>query len=319
MIKDFTRVNKKGRTYDYTFRTSILKSYSNGGPINPEDLFPPIPGTPTDSNDQYKIEPKLNIPTQTKSEPVKKTVWNKSSTSNKPFPSPNPETPKQVVSSDDRSNEVKELSQAYFDNVNNPNVKQQMAELGTLPLRYGANPLKMIGDATNKLLPNSAINDLFPNTQNDLLEQRRVQQNPFTLQRDKFKASLNDARDLGINALINAGTLELGFALPRNLITPNLIQLFKTGSAANLSADLLQLSKTDLDKLSQGDAEEIANTVLNGLGTVSKFNNFNASGLIYKFKNWSTISKTDKLDAIKDLYNLSHAVNQQTQRIDTTQ
>lgn len=220
---------------------------------------------------------------------------------------------KTYIKQDDRTDKQREISQKYAKSLTDPSVGQQLIEGFQLPLRYTANPLKMAGDVVSAVAPKSAVAKTLPNTNQDRQDSRAVQLNPGVSLTGKTNALINETRDLGINSLINAGTAELGFAATSGA-TGGLQSLFKAGSKANFAADLLQLSKTDFNKVSKGDRKEIANSVLNLLSSVSKMDNFDASTIVNNIKNWNIISNSDKIDTYKDIYNLSQSINQQNQR-----
>ena len=217
--------------------------------------------------------------------------------------------PKTAVNSanigpDTRNKTQRDMAESYSESVFRPGVT--FSEIPQMPLRYMSNPLKALGDM-----------GVFgmPNTTEDRIQRRIVQESPYMTYEEKRSASLDEARDLGINAGINVGTAELGFAIPRSVLTPRLLNVFSQGSKANLTSDLLQLTKTDFDKIKQGDAEEIFNTAINAAGVKSKLGNFDASTVYSNIKNWSNISTDDKIDTFKDLFNLGNAAVSQTQRI----
>ena len=219
-----------------------------------------------------------------------------------------------ILKADTRTEHQRKIDQEYTDAVLNPSIGQQLIEGGQLPLRYTANPLKFAGDLVNTVAPNSNLAKDLPNTNKERFEYRKKQLNPYTSNNEKLNNTIDEIRDLAINSLINVGTMELGFALPKSFISPAMNNMFKVGSKANFAADLLQLSKMDLDKLEDGDMEEIANLILNSASLLSKMDNFDASTIYSNIKNWKNISKIDKIDTYKDVFNLSQGINQQTQR-----
>jgi hypothetical protein len=214
---------------------------------------------------------------------------------------------------DNRTSKQREVSQKYAKSMTDPSIGQQLIEGLQLPLRYTANPLKLAGDVAATVAPNSPIAKTLPNTIKDRQDLRKIQLNPAVSDAEKTNSLINTTRDLGINSLINAGTAELGFAAAPGA-TGNLLGLFKAGSKANFAADLLQLSKVDLNRVSKGDRNEIGTAVLNLLSSASKMDNFDASTIVSNIKNWNRISNSDKLDTYKDIYNLSQSLNQQNQR-----
>jgi hypothetical protein len=219
-----------------------------------------------------------------------------------------------ILKADNRTEQQRKISEEYTDAVLNPSLTTQIGEGLQKPLRWLADPVKGVGDIISTIAPKSALAKELPNTNEDVFEYRKEQLNPYTSNNEKTGNAINEARDLTINSLINLGTTELGFALPKNLVTPNLNNLFKVGSKSNFAADLLQLSKTDFDKISEGDISEIGNIILNSVSLASKMDNFDASTIANNIKNWKTISKADRIDTYKDIFNISQSINQQTQR-----
>jgi hypothetical protein len=219
-----------------------------------------------------------------------------------------------VIKADTRTDYQRKVDQEYTDAVTNPSLTTQIGEAFQKPLRWFANPVKAVGDISSAVAPKSSLAKDLPNTNEDVFEYRKKQLNPYTSAKEKVNNMLNEARDLTINSLINVGTMELGFALPRQFVTPSLNNLFQVGSKANFAADLLQLSKTDLDKVSEGDMKEIGNLILNSASLISKLDNFDANTVYNNIKNWKTLSKADKIDTYKDIFNISQSINQQTQR-----
>ena len=219
-----------------------------------------------------------------------------------------------VLKADTRTDQERKIAQEYTESVLNPSISTQIGEGLQKPLRWIADPVKGVGDIVSAIAPNSALAKDLPNTNEETFEYRKKQLNPHISSKEKINNTINEARDLTINSLINVGTMELGFALPRSFISPAMTNMFKIGSKANFAADLLQLSKIDLDKISDGDMNEIANVLLNSTSLLSKMDNFDASTIYSNIKNWKNISKADKIDTYKDIFNISQSINQQTQR-----
>ena len=219
-----------------------------------------------------------------------------------------------ILKADTRTEQQRKIDRDYTEAVLNPSIATQIGEAFQKPLRWLADPIKVVGDIVSAVAPKSVLAKDLPNTNEDTFEYRKKQLNPYTANSEKLNNTINEARDLTINSLINIGTMELGFALPRTFTNPAMINMFKVGSKANFAADLLQLSKMDLDKLEKGDMEEIGNIILNSASLLSKMDNFDASTIYNNVKNWKNISKADKIDTYKDIFNLSQSINQQTQR-----
>lgn len=256
-----------------------------------------------------------------------------------------------VFRADTRTERERKIDQEYTESVLNPSISTQIGEAFQKPLRWLANPVKGVGDIVSAIAPNSALAKDLPNTNEDVFEYRKKQLSPYTSGKEKLKNKKNEARDLTINSLINAGIMEIGFALPKSFVSPALTNMFRVGSKANFAADLLQLSKTDFDKISDGDMNEVANLILNSASLLSKMDNFDASTVYNNIKNWKSLSnasksplnniinnngvytingvsgmsfnniqaatkylKEFKTDTYKDIFNISQSINQQTQR-----
>ena len=203
---------------------------------------------------------------------------------------------------DYRTDEEKQIAAQWYEDVNNPSVRTLLSELIQYPARVMDNPIKLLtGEGYEK----------------EVKESRKTQLSPYLSDEQKTNATLNEARDLGINALINAGTAELGF-IGNGMMSRGIIPLFKQGSTANFTADLLQLSKTDWNKVKEGELDEIANILINGASTITHMGNFDAQQVVTRLKNWSSISKADKIDVLKDITNLGFAGGQQFQRKDVS-
>lgn len=212
--------------------------------------------------------------------------------------------------SDTRSRSEVKADQVLTDRVNNPTFGDMLIEAGQAPLRYMAEPSKLIGDMVSQFNPNTNL----PTTIQDGRNQRQVRLSNNISNEDKLNYSVNTSANLGKEALLNAGLLEFGYVLPRTLQSASLRGLFENGSKANFTSDLIQLSQTDLDNVKKGDMNEISNMILNGASLFSKLNNFDASTVATNIRNWDRISTIEKLDTYKDLLNLGQAINQQVQR-----
>ena len=260
-----------------------------------------------------------------------------------------------VFRADTRTERERKVAQEYTESVLN-SVEKYKKPLhwiaGSELLRWTANPLKGVGDIVSFVAPNSALAKDLPNTDEDVLEHKKIQLSPYISRKEKLNNSINEAVDLGINSLINVGTMELGFALPKAFVSPAMTNMFRGGSKANFAADFLQLlTKTDLDKISDGDRNEIANLILNSSSLLSKMDNFDASTIYNNIKNWKSLNNASKsplnniinnngvytingvsgmsfnniqaatkylkefiIDTYKDIFNISQSINQQTQR-----
>lgn len=275
----------------------VMENYAEDGSLLPDDKKNNFKYKPyTAVQDNTYVAPKVVMPLELKK--------------NQQFvPREQP-----VLKADTRTDQERKIAQEYTESVLNPSIRTQIGESFQKPLRWTANPVKGVGDIVSAIAPNSALAKDLPNTNAETFEYRKKRLNPYISNKEKINNAINEARDLTINSLINAGTMELGFVLPKSFASPAMTNMFETGSKANFLADLLQLSKTDFDKLSDGDMNEIANVLLNSASSLSKMNNFDASTIYNNIKNWKNISKADKIDTYKDIFNLSQSINQQTQR-----
>lgn len=186
---------------------------------------------------------------------------------------------------------------------------------------YNDNPdyMTLIGESLQ--VPLLSFAEPFKDPLKTLKQERMYLSPPFISREDKEKYKRDRLYSLTTNALINAGTLELGYLLPDKYINnPIAKELLKNSSKSNLYADMLQIANADYDKILNGNIDESLTEsfglIFNALSGNSKLDNLDASGTINKVANWDNISKSDKIDAIKDIYNLSMAATQQTQRIE---
>jgi hypothetical protein len=214
--------------------------------------------------------------------------------------------PVQPMLSQDKSTpkEAKERKEA-FDKVVRPSNSQLLMEgLTTLPLMYLSNPVKAVGH----VLQDTPLGNQLGNFDKDLETIRTLRYRPGTeKQKKEDRKNLSKVRNqYTTNAFINAGLLELGYLSP-NVSIPQ--HLLKSGSISNLMADGLQ-TQSSLSEGNYGDA------AMNMLSMTSKLDNFDASNARKLIFNPSSLSKADKIDALKDLVNLGFAGQQQTQRTD---
>ena len=77
----------------------------------------------------------------------------------------------------------------------------------------------MLGDIASAVAPNSNLAKDLPNTTQDIINRRAIQVNPYISETEKLNSSLNEGRDLGINASINVGLAEFGYLLPRTVVS----------------------------------------------------------------------------------------------------
>lgn len=215
---------------------------------------------------------------------------------------------------DTRTPEEAAVTQDYMESLTDPSFVQQLGEGFQNFLRYTANPVKLVGDVASAVAPKSAVAKTLPNTREDILEFRKRRMKAALLSGGGGKVVADEAQKLLTNSLINAGAAELGWLVPGANKVPGLVNLFRSGGKANVMADALQIINADIDKIKQGDAKEIAGTALNAFSAVSHLNNFDASLIMNRIKNWDNIGRADKIDVMKDMYNMYLSGLQQTQR-----
>jgi hypothetical protein len=143
------------------------------------------------------------------------------------------------------------------------------------------------------------------------------QLNPYISKKDKLLNRADMVLSNVSNAFIDIGTAELGFAIPQ-LHKASFKKLLEIGSKANQGADVLQGIQGALD-LYQGDASAIGDILLNVASYTSKMDNFDASTVYHNLNNWNKITKAEKIDTAKDIFNLFNAGYQQSQRTDPMQ
>jgi len=114
--------------------------------------------------------------------------------------------PKQPeIRSDNRTVIERELSKEYTENVLNPNLKTQAGEFLQRPLRYMADPFKMIGDYSSFLNEDTSI----PTTQEDYLRSRMIQANPNISNKEKILSSISEGASLANWAFTNVAPMEI--------------------------------------------------------------------------------------------------------------
>lgn len=152
---------------------------------------------------------------------------------------------------------------------------------------------------------------------NSLQNFEAFQLNPYNSKKDKLLNRADMVLSNVGNAFIDIGTAELGFVIPQ-LYKASFKKLLEIGSKANQRADVLQGVQGALD-LFQGDASAIGDILLNVASYRSKMDNFDASTVYHNLNNWNKITKAEKIDTAKDIFNLFNAVYQQSQRTDPMQ
>lgn len=220
-------------------------------------------------------------------------------------------------------------NEAYQEKVRQGNIKRaiedaenstanKIANAMQYPLRAMASPFKYVGDLTYQTTGwDPGLGSLRPEIQ----AYQEYQANPYVSNSDKTKRTINKGLDLTNDALINVGTAELGYTFMSPTITNPLAastftnRILQSGSKANTTADFLQLTRIDPEKIMKGDLNEIFSGLIGLIGVgFHGLSNFDASGIYNRIKNWDTMDYAAKKDLLKDIANLGLAAQQQTQR-----
>jgi len=229
-----------------------------------------------------------------------------------------------TLKNDIRTEKEKEINQNYSDEVTtkwDKGVDRLVSNLTPSGIiNYTGHPLEFVGDVISAIKPDATILKDISTSKDRMVAHSAIQDNPILSFGTKLEATLNEARDLGINSLINAGTLEFNSLRPIGNLTPRLAELAKMGSISNNVADVLQLTKMlnedDFGKLLEGDEELIKNTLVNVLSLGTNLANANVSVLRDNIRSWNTLSTLDKFKTVGAANDLYQTINQQKQRED---
>ena len=177
----------------------------------------------------------------------------------------------------------------------------------------------MLGDIASAVAPNSNLAKDLPNTTQDIINRRAIQVNPYISETEKLNSSLNEGRDLGINASINVGLAEFGYLLPRTVVSQAANKAFGVGSGAGTLADALQLSKVDLTGAKNFQPDNIGSIALGAFSLSSRLKGFDSFDLFSKSKNFKNLTYAEKKKLFEDyrkgVFNVGNAIGQQTQRV----
>lgn len=177
-----------------------------------------------------------------------------------------------VLRADTRTEQERKVAQEYTESVLNPSISRQIGEAFQKPLRWLEDPVKGVGDIVSAIAPNSALAKDLPNTNEDELEYRKKQLNPYTSNKEKLNNTINEVTPLTIWALLN--TLPIG-AIGGNMIKPgkNLIKhgvgkstpsLIKKGVKS--TGELLNKPVQNAYKLNPWAFKPSSNNLYRGLG-----------------------------------------------------
>ena len=118
-----------------------------------------------------------------------------------------------ILRADTRSDEERRISQEYAYNISNPSVRQQVIEGIQKIGRWTADPLKGFGDIVGTFAPNTDLAKSLPNTNEEILEYRKKQLNPYISTEERLSNLSNEALPLAnwsmLNALPGAATTNI--------------------------------------------------------------------------------------------------------------
>ena len=214
---------------------------------------------------------------------------------------------------DQMSDYMKQHVDIYNERVENPGFLDQTREAVELIPRYAENPLKFVGDLLNTVAPNSPFLNDLPTTSKERYDRRKYLYDPLLDYKEKLIKSNNEAFDMVPGILQNLAIPEFGY-LFNGYLSPILKEAATMGSFANLSGNVYEIYRDiktgNIDNY-LNDPNFGINFLLNTTSLFTKFDNFDASTVYYNLKNWSNISKDDKIDTFKDVYNLLDAARNQ--------
>lgn len=152
-----------------------------------------------------------------------------------------------VFKADTRTDQERKRAQEYTESVLNPSISTQIDEALQKPLRWIADPVKVVGDLVSSVAPNSPLAKDLPNTNEETFEYRKKQLNPYISNKEKRNNTFNEAISLTNWALLNTLPVEAAASYMiksgRNLIKPISKVVGKTDDATKVGSKVL--SKTD--------------------------------------------------------------------------
>lgn len=201
-----------------------------------------------------------------------------------------------VLKADTRTDQERKIAQKYTESVLNPPISTQIRETLQLPLRWIADPVKGVGDIVSTLLPNSALAKDLPNTNEDILEYRKKQLNPYTSKKEKINNTINEVIPLTNLALLNTLPIETAGNMiksGKNLIKPVSKVVNKTDDVSKNLKDL-EYAKDYYSKYGYNIPENLAEIAKN-----SKLTDETIQGLVNQHNtfvrgvstNWDEIAK----------------------------
>jgi hypothetical protein len=126
--------------------------------------------------------------------------------------------------------------------------------------------------------------------------------NPSTPAGYKTAKTLQKGLDMTQDALMNVAALELGAFLPGSgAYTGAAKTLLNEGAIANVTGNLMSLTRTDWNKASKGDVDTSNDIILNIVDTALRTGNLDITDAVTKVKNFKNLNPNDKKDLIIDL------------------
>jgi len=128
------------------------------------------------------------------------------------------------IGPDNRTDQERKIAQEYTESVLNPSIRTQIGEAFQKPLRWAADPVKVVGDLVSSFAPNSPLAKDLPNTNAETFEYRKKQLNPYISNKEKRNNTFNEAIPLTNLALLNILPVEAAtgnmIKSGKNLIKP---------------------------------------------------------------------------------------------------
>lgn len=129
-----------------------------------------------------------------------------------------------VFKADIRTDQERKRAQEYTESVLNPSISTQIDEALQKPLRWIADPVKVVGDLVSSVAPNSPLAKDLPNTNEETFEYRKKQLNPYISNKEKINNTINEAIPLATWGLLNVLPAEAAagnmLKSGKNLIKP---------------------------------------------------------------------------------------------------
>ena len=147
------------------------------------------------------------------------------------------------IGPDNRTDQERKIAREYTESVLNPSIRTQIGETFQKPLRWLADPVKVVGDIVSSFAPNSPLAKDLPNTNAETFEYRKKQLNPYISNKEKRNNTFNEAIPLTNWALLNILPVEAAtgnmIKSGKNLIKPVSKVVGKTDDATKVGSKVL--------------------------------------------------------------------------------